>query len=123
LARSEAIKRGVRVTVCRSGNQTSCGTGSFGDGWIVFTDPNNNAAIDAGEQIINVAEVTADEMTITGNTNVADFISYTADGISRLPSGAFQAGTFQIRIKSYDKGRDVIINSTGRVRTEPVEVN
>ena len=122
LARSEAIKRGVRVTVCRSGDQTSCGTGSFEEGWIVFIDPNNNADIDAGEQVINVAEVTAGEIMITGNATVADFVSFTADGISRLPSGAFQAGTFEIRVPSHDEGRNVIINSTGRVRTEKIEV-
>jgi type IV fimbrial biogenesis protein FimT len=123
LARSEAIKRGVRVTVCRSGDQTSCGSGAFDKGWIVFTDPNNNAALDAGEEIINVAGAAVGEVIITGNTNVANFVSYTADGISRLPSGAFQAGTFQIRVKSHHEGRNVIINSTGRVRTEEVEVN
>jgi type IV fimbrial biogenesis protein FimT len=123
LARSEAIKRGVRVTVCRSGDQANCGTGAFEDGWIVFIDPNNNATMDFGEQIINVAGAAAGEIGIAGNVNVADFVSYTADGISRLPSGAFQAGTFEIRAKSHHEGRNVIINSTGRVRTEKVEVN
>ena len=54
LARSEAIKRGVPVSICRSENAEaaapSCSTtnsvalnnSGWGDGWIVFTDVNNN---------------------------------------------------------------------------------
>ncbi len=38
LARSEALKRGVNVTICSSNNGTSCG-GGFRDGWIVIEDP------------------------------------------------------------------------------------
>lgn len=38
LARAEAIKRGVDVTICSSSNGTSCG-GGFSDGWIVIVDP------------------------------------------------------------------------------------
>ncbi len=38
LARAEALKRGVDVTICSSNNGTSCG-GNFRDGWIVIVDP------------------------------------------------------------------------------------
>jgi type IV fimbrial biogenesis protein FimT len=37
LARSEAIKRNQVVTLCVSSNGTSCGTGDWGQGWIVRT--------------------------------------------------------------------------------------
>lgn len=36
-ARSEAVKRGARVSVCPSNNGTGCG-GAWADGWIVFVD-------------------------------------------------------------------------------------
>ena len=44
LARSEAVKRGLRVTVCKSADQASCDTSGTGwqQGWIVFTDENNS---------------------------------------------------------------------------------
>ncbi len=39
LARSEAVKRGVRVTVCKSSSGTGCTTsGNWQQGWIVFVD-------------------------------------------------------------------------------------
>lgn len=36
-ARSEAVKRGTRVSVCASNNGTAC-IGTWTDGWIVFVD-------------------------------------------------------------------------------------
>jgi type IV fimbrial biogenesis protein FimT len=37
LARSEAMKRGVNVTVCRSTNGTACAaSGDWGQGWMVY---------------------------------------------------------------------------------------
>ena len=37
IARSESIKRGWNVSVCRSSNGATC-TGAWSDGWIVFRD-------------------------------------------------------------------------------------
>jgi type IV fimbrial biogenesis protein FimT len=36
LARSEAIKRNVHVTMCVSANGSSCGTGNWNQGWILL---------------------------------------------------------------------------------------
>lgn len=85
LARSEAIKRGVRVTPCPS-NGADCEAIGYEKGWIVFTDPNNNAKLDTvnGETIIRIFEKMPDGMTLTGNGNVDTYISYTGDGVSRL---------------------------------------
>ena len=55
LAKSEAIKRSSTVSVCRSTNGTACENGSdWSDGWVVFSNPNGNNSIDAGEEIIRV---------------------------------------------------------------------
>jgi len=53
LARSEAIKRGDNVTVCGSNDGSSCG-GNWLDGWIVFSDLDNDGNVDAGETIVRV---------------------------------------------------------------------
>lgn len=118
LARSESIKRGVRVTLCKSANGTSCASGGgYEQGWIVFADPNNNATVDAGETVIRVFEaISADaSMTLAGNTHVARYISFAATGTTQLTSGAFQAGT--LTLCQAPKARQVVINSVGRVRT------
>lgn len=56
-ARSEAASRNVRVVVCASADQATCG-GSLDDGWIVFEDRNGDGARSAtvadGEELLNV---------------------------------------------------------------------
>lgn len=117
LARSEAIKRGVRVTLCKSADGAACtASGGYEQGWIVFVDPNDNAAVDADETIIRVFQAipTGAGMTLTGNAPVARYISYVATGATQLTSGAFQAGT--LTLCAAPKARRIVINSVGRVR-------
>ncbi|MBL8253967.1 MAG: GspH/FimT family pseudopilin [Candidatus Competibacter sp.] len=119
LTRSEAIKRGVRVTLCKSATGASCAnSGGYEQGWIVFVDPNNNAAVDAGETIIRVFQAfpTGANATLTGNTPVARHISFVATGKTQLTTGGFQAGT--LTLCQAPKARRIVINSVGRARTE-----
>lgn len=52
-ARSEALTRGVGVTVCPSNDQQSCSGGdAWEDGWIVFTDPANLGTYNAASETI-----------------------------------------------------------------------
>jgi type IV fimbrial biogenesis protein FimT len=59
-ARSEAVKRSNKVTVCASSNGTSCtGSGAlWKDGWIVFVDFDGDGSVDAGDgdQIVKVQD-------------------------------------------------------------------
>ncbi|MGD8940277.1 MAG: GspH/FimT family pseudopilin [Gammaproteobacteria bacterium] len=48
LARSEALKRGTRVTVCASTDQATCDTTDWEQGWIVFSDRNADRVLDSG---------------------------------------------------------------------------
>lgn len=49
LARSEAVKQGLPVTVCVSSNGTAClASGNWASGWIIFLDNNGNRTVDAG---------------------------------------------------------------------------
>jgi type IV fimbrial biogenesis protein FimT len=64
LARSEALKRGTTVTICKSANPgdglavcdnspSTAGTNvGWGSGWLMFVDRNANCVIDAGEDLI-----------------------------------------------------------------------
>lgn len=50
-ARAEALSEGQTVTVCVSTNGTSCagaGVSTWQNGWIVFSDVNNNHVVNAG---------------------------------------------------------------------------
>lgn len=56
LARSESVRRGTRVTLCKrneAGNACST-TADWTGGWIVFVDPDDDGLIDNGEAIIRL---------------------------------------------------------------------
>ena len=120
LARSEAIKRNSRAVVCKSATGDTCNTtGGWEQGWIVFHDANNNAALDAGEVILSREQALPHPMRFTGNGPVASYVSYTAMGATKYPSGAFQAGTLTVCTKSWTSvaAREIKINISGRPRT------
>lgn len=123
VARSEAIKRGQRVVLCKSSDGASCATTNLWDqGWIVFVDTDNDAGVDAGETIIRVYGALKGDNTLQGSTDVADYISYSPDGIARLTSGTALAAdtklTFELCVSG--KKNAIEINQTGRARVDKI---
>src|SRR5215831_3755302 len=54
-ARSEAIRRSLRVTLCKTRDATGCDEDArWEQGWIMFVDRNQNGEVDAGEAILHV---------------------------------------------------------------------
>ena len=94
LARSEAMKQGVYVTVCASKDQVSCSQLSdWSSGWIVFTDPGDVGVRDADETILRTQKALhpGDRLFDTAGTlssatfNRAGFLSFTGvpvDGVT-----------------------------------------
>lgn len=119
LARSEALKRVSRVTVCASSTGTSC-TGSWSQGYIVFNDDDNDATVDGGEPILKVVSALAGtNNTLDGSSDVAAYVSYVSSGHSKLTSGTFQSGTFALcDDRGASHGKAITVNVTGRVRVE-----
>ena len=101
LARSEAIKQQIRITMCQSSDQMACtGTGQWEDGWIVFQDPNGNVTVDGGERILRLnAGVSGNQVTVRSNdvTNlITNSVSFTSRGLPKALNGGVQTGTFRI---------------------------
>lgn len=126
LARSEAVKQGQRITICKSTNSTAsspaCDTSNsigWDRGWIVFVDGDEDAALDTTEVILHIHGSLGGGNHLTGNTNVADYISYAPNGMTELITGALQMGT--ITLCHPPKARQIIISSTGRARTEKAD--
>lgn len=118
LARSEAIKRGVRVTVCKSANPMAadpdCQTGgSWQDGWILFVDRNIVGKRDGDDQLLNVWEGSAHAVITASNFNT--YVSYLPDGRSRGPNN-LATGSLSLCLDG--SRRRVILNSTGRIRLQ-----
>lgn len=126
LARSEAIKRNSRAVVCKSATGDACITsGGWEQGWIVFHDANNNAAVDVGEVVVSRAPALAPSMRFTGNAPLANYVSFTPMGMTKYTSGAFQAGRLTVCPQSAGSAdaRQIVISSTGRPRTVKMTVS
>lgn len=126
LARSEAIRRGVRVSMCKSANGAACTTaGTWSQGWIVFADTtrlNASAAVDAGETLIGRGMPVATDIRIEGSAGVANFVSFAADGTVRNMAGAASSGRLQVcssasALGDANRARRIDITSAGRVAT------
>ncbi|MDV6344628.1 GspH/FimT family pseudopilin [Nitrosomonas sp. Is37] len=117
-SRSEAVKRGMRVTMCKSNDGKTCTTGSnWQDGWIVYSDSGTVGAINGSDQILRVFPALKGS-TMDGGTKFANWIAYLANGSSQGSgySGLVGNGTFTLCNST--KGRKITINNTGRPYTE-----
>ena len=118
LARSEAIKHGHRVNVCKSTDGRQCDSGSaWHAGWIMFGDDNRNGEIDEDEPVLQREGSAPKGVTITQNHPVDDYVSYTSLGHARLLNGALQMGTFVV-CKSGQNALKVVLANGGRARIE-----
>jgi len=81
-ARSEAVKEGIQVTVCVSSNSTACdglNVNTWQNGWIVFSDVNANAAVDAGAVILRVQKPFSSTDTFVA-TNTVGAVTFNREG-------------------------------------------
>ena len=116
-ARTEAIKRGIRVNLCKSPDGTTCADeGDWSHGWIMHVDPRAEARPAEGVPPIARDPPSQRPITIDGNGPVDDYVSFTPLGEPRRLSGALQMGTFTVCRPGHD-AIQVVIAATGRVRT------
>ena len=115
LARSEAIKTNQTVILCKSNDGQQCDRqAEWSDGWMIFTDHNNNKKLDADERMIYTQASLNNRLSLSyrgfGSHN---YVRY-------FPSGQSTSnGTFTLcnqEGKAYSKA--LIISRTGRVRID-----
>jgi type IV fimbrial biogenesis protein FimT len=113
--RSEAIKRGVRVSMCKSSDTVTCmkdGAGSnWSQGWIIFTNQDNDGVFDGGgEAVLKIQDGTQNQTTIVGNSLVDDMISYLPNGLISAVGGTITVCDDRVG----DVGKEIKLNSVGR---------
>lgn len=92
LARSEAMKRHRHVTICKSADGASCGSGSvsWSDGWIVFVNSGsaNVSQRESGEELVHVSPALDGNVDIFADSDVTNFASFRPSGRSAV-TGSF----------------------------------
>lgn len=122
LARSEAMRRGERVTVCRSTDGAQCGADAsardWSSGWIVFLDRGARGVVDASDRVLAVQAADPRGPRIVAAGTGLYVVSY-------LPSGLAPGAQNNLRFLPADDGgaapfapvpRIVCISITGGAR-------
>ncbi len=120
-ARTEAVKRGGRVTLCASSNMTSCNADSWEMGALMYMGDPTAGFAPNDDQLLRVLPAQADGTRLARVSPVSGvtaagfqrgFISYEQSG--RLASG--NAGSFVLcDERGEDKARGLNINEIGQV--------
>jgi type IV fimbrial biogenesis protein FimT len=116
LARSEAIKSGYRVNVCKSTDRLHCTpAGGWDEGYIVYADTSRDGSVDADELIVRVEGPAPPGVSIRANHPLDKYVSFTSLGYARLLNGALQMGTFTL-CRDGKRTHQIVIANSGRVR-------
>lgn len=116
LARSEAITKNTRVTLCTSTNGTSCdATADWSDGWLVYADNNNDSNLNAGEPVIKSSG--AARKVTAKSAEFSTFITYRPNGRAMANTPRDNTGQFTFCDKrGAGKAKTVVIEASGRPR-------
>lgn len=82
LARSEALKRGGHVTVCKSGDGHACARGSsvsWTQGFLIFAETGAIGTLEAGEDVI-AAQMPMNTCGSVSTNSYANYISFDENG-------------------------------------------
>ncbi len=117
-ARSEALTRNRRVTVCRTLDGAQCaGTGRAGQrqwqGALLFVDLDQDRRVGAGETVFYVANF---HTAVNIIWNRGDSLIYQPDGTALGGSN----GTFSLQAEGTAIEHRVVVSLLGRVRTEVI---
>lgn len=128
LARSEALRRGYRVTICKSSDGSSCTeAGDWSQGWVVFADrqdgqngrPGATGTINAASGVYGADPILrvngafgSTGSTLGGGANFSNWITFLASGVSR-GNGGLANGTLTLCNSS--KSSVITINTAGRI--------
>ncbi|MEP6702731.1 MAG: GspH/FimT family protein, partial [Betaproteobacteria bacterium] len=106
LTRSEAVKRGRRVTMLPN-------RGDWSAGWTIFVDTNGNRQVDPGESVILIHPAMSGTTRVIANTTPG-YVAFAATGMPQQYSGGFLAAT--IGLCDSGTARSVVLAKTGRPR-------
>jgi len=125
LARSEAARRGVQVTI-RSNSVTD---NNWDQGWTVFTDWDGNGTFNDDDDALKcepeedcklrIQAALPNNMTLRTANNYTTWLAYLPSGLPVSP-GVGGGDTFRVCPSSADtaRARSVVINITGRPNTQ-----
>ncbi|MBF0371363.1 MAG: GspH/FimT family protein [Magnetococcales bacterium] len=120
LTRSEAMRRGFRMTMCPSRNQSNCDiqAGGWEEGWVVFEDGGIPGVVDGEDRILESVPGLYGSVTLRpAQSPRASYISFGAKGQMREYQ---QAGLFNLcDDRGVERAYSLSISTNGQVKKTP----
>jgi len=116
LARSEAVRRGTVVSVCRSDDQITCTNTPWNQGWLVWVDPDNDRVLDNAEVTIRVQGALSTVISMVQAPAATPF-SYNPNGFLNIAPG--EVFTFDVcdSARTGETGRQIRVPAVGKTRS------
>lgn len=89
LARGEAIKRNAEIKLCVSTDGTTCASGGWEQGWIVFRDIDDNDTVNTADTLIQHQSALPVGFKITASDGGGPMITFPAIGVPITGDGTF----------------------------------
>ena len=122
LARSEAIVRNRRVTVCGSSDGQTCGN-SWSGGWVVFVDSDADGQVNGAEVVLrSVNDITRLGITPGG---IANSFLYRPNG-RMMTNNNIRSNTGQFTVcdsRGAEHARTILVDSSGRPRASKYNID
>jgi type IV fimbrial biogenesis protein FimT len=127
--RSQAVRLGRRVTLCRTNGSAACATGAgsgWEKGWIIFVDADHSStdpSLSSGDTLTFQGTGLSSDIVAVGNGSLANYFSFGADGGPRQMGGGLLMGTLRVcsgsdSLSDDARARDIKLSSTGRIAVE-----
>lgn len=89
LARSEAIKNGQAVTICKSSGGSACDNSlSWSSGWLMFADDNRDGSLTGSEKVLRTTSAVDGGVTVSHSAG-ADVVTFESRGLLLAGAGEF----------------------------------
>lgn len=117
LAKSEAITRGLPVTVCSRATDTTCAASTTWDsGWLVFVDSNGDGTVDPTDLVLRVRAPLEGSNTLRAGARQR--VTFRNTGYSLGFNDTFRL----CDSRGAANGKNIIVSNQGRVSTQPPPV-
>jgi len=125
-ARTEALRRNARVTVCPAAPNANACSGAWRDGWMAFVDqtPGNAPAPESAADILFRGGPLPTGIVVVANAPLSSYVSFTADGMSKQLDGASLADILRVcststALTNDRRVRDLDLIVSGRIILDP----
>jgi type IV fimbrial biogenesis protein FimT len=121
LARSEAQKRGMTVTFCKSADKATC-SGTWADGQIIFLDGNNNGQVRSPKDIVRVFDrlSAGSSLVWKGRIGSENYLQIKSSTVTEVPNGSF---FYCPADRNSVYARRIWVSGTGRIHVEKAPCN